>query len=250
MFTILIVNNVNSYKASDDPNEMIIFDLNDTNFDEKVNSGKDNPWFLIFYINSCPHCKNVNAILNNIPKNINLIQKKNVNIGRINCDSNMFSCHRFKILNVPYMVTIDKNYMYEFKEYPSKENIIKFINTKNENTQGLEIPNVIGYIEFFYKSLEEGVRFVNGTIENYLKNNLKIDIAWKSEYTIFLLTFVLISIILVEYFILILLCKIPNNQDNNESEDLKEEEDEKKKNKSNEEKKYLFINQDKNKKDQ
>jgi hypothetical protein len=140
--------------------------------------------------------------------------------------------------------------MYEFKEYPSKENIIKFINTKNENTQGLEIPNVIGYIEFFYKSLEEGVRFVNGTIENYLKNNLKIDIAWKSEYTIFLLTFVLISIILVEYFILILLCKIPNNQDNNESEDLKEEEDEKKKNKSNEEKKYLFINQDKNKKDQ
>lgn len=220
---LFIVENFEKVKSIDNPNKIVIDDLNDSNFDIKINDGLENSWFILFYIDSCPHCKNAKSSLENISKNSNLLSESNIKIGKLDCNSNMFSCYRFKITKVPYMIIIDKNYMHELNEYPSKENIMNFIKKKKDKEQGLKIPLSVGYIEFFYKSLEEIVQLLNNTIENYLKNNLKIEIIWRSEYTIFLLASLLILIIVLEYLILSIICKIPNN--NNEDELISKEKD-------------------------
>ena len=32
-------------------------EINDSNFDEMIKDGKDKPWLLIYYLETCPHCK-------------------------------------------------------------------------------------------------------------------------------------------------------------------------------------------------
>lgn len=227
----------NLIKSKDEDSEYVsIHDLNDSDFDSQVNNGTKNPWFVIFYIDSCPHCKNAKQTLSSISNNPDSISKSKIRLGKVDCDSNMFTCYRFKISRVPYIVIIDSNQMYELNEYPSKENLVNFINLKKDSEEGIDIPHSVGYLEFFYKSLEELINLVNSNIEGYLKKSLEIEVEWKSEYTIGLLALSLVLIIVVEYTILSIICKVPgskkkkensiksdeNNDNKNESKEIKD----------------------------
>jgi len=223
-------------KASNEDSDFVLInDLNDSNFESQVSNGTKNPWIIIFYVDSCPHCKNSKQTLNNIANNPDSISKSKIRLGKVDCDSNMFTCFRFKISRVPYIIIIDSNYMYELNEYPSNENIIKFINLKKDTEEGLEIPRAVGYLEFFYKSLEELVHMMDNTIEGYLKNSLGVKIDWRSEYTVGLLASLLVLIIHVEYTILCIVCKVHGSKekkavvDDNDNKEIKEEISEKNK---------------------
>jgi len=233
-------------ETSDDSDFLSIHQLTDSNFESNVNNGINKPWFLIFYIDSCPHCRNAKSSLENISKNPDLVAKSNIKLGLIDCDSNMFTCYRFKISRVPYIVILDSNHMYELNEYPSKDNIVRFINLKKDSEEGLVIPSAMGYLEFFYKSLEEVVHLLDTNIESYLRNSLKIEIEWKSEYTLLLLALVLIIIVVVEYTILSIICRVPKKtvkeNKNLTDESKKNQEDKIEENKNNE----TNIEEDKN----
>jgi glutaredoxin len=189
----------------------LVHELNDTNFETLVNSGQKNPWFLIFYVDTCPHCKKAKEVINKISSNKqNLLREKdenaNTKIGLIDCDKNNFNCFRFKISRVPYIIKIDKNYMYEYSEYPSIENFVNFMLQKNNPEEGLEIPKVMGYLDFFTSALKEAATTLNEFIEDYLRSKLNIDIEWKMEYTIVMFLIWICMIIFVEILILSLLC--------------------------------------------
>ncbi len=179
-----------------------IYDLNDSNFESHVDNGYNNPWLIIFSIDSCPYCRNAKIHLENISMNPDSISNSNIRLARLDCDSNIFACYRFKISRVPYIVIIDSNKMFELNEYPSYDNIVRFINSKKDYDQGLEIPPNMGYLELAYKSLEDVILLLNSTIEGYLRNNLNMNIDWKSEYTIMLMLFILGITVVIEIWIL------------------------------------------------
>lgn len=215
---------------SEDSDSIEIYNLNDSNFESNVNNGLKNPWFIIFYVDSCPHCKNAKQTLSSIANNPDSISKSRIKLAQLDCDANMFTCYRFKISRVPYITIIDSNHMYELSEYPSKDNLVKFINMKKDADEGLEIPAAVGYLEFFFKSLEELVHLMNKTIEDYLKNNLGVKVEWRSEYTIGLLALVLVLIVVVEYAVLSFVCRRPGSKqkkpdvkDAKDVQDVKEE---------------------------
>ncbi len=196
---------------SDNADNVLIHDLNDSNFESFVGNGTKNPWFLTFYVESCPHCKNAKKTLKSISNNPDSISKSRIKLGQIDCDVNMFTCYRFKVSRVPYIAIIDSNHLYELSEYPSKENLVGFINMRKDTDEGSEVPKAVGYVEFFYKSMEELVQLVNTAIEGYLRNSLGFKVGWKSEYTIGLLALLLVLIVVVEYAILSFICKIPKS---------------------------------------
>ena len=238
LFSLVLINSINS---SNDNDSVFVHELNDSNFDELVNNGVKNPWFVIFYINSCPHCKNAKTSLDNISNNPDRISKTNIKLSMVDCDKNMFVCFRFNISRVPYTVILESNRMFEFSEYPSEENMIKFIREKKDKDNGLPIPKPVGYLEYFFRSLEDLVKILNKTLENCFNNNFGYKIDWRSEYTIVVLILALVVIVVLEVIILnyffgsnkhkdLKLKKVSDSAD--VSEPLKENEEEKDTNKN------------------
>lgn len=233
LFTLILINSTNSSQDSD---SVFVHELNDSNFDELVNNGVKNPWFVIFYINSCPHCKNAKTSLDKISNDPDRISKTNIKLSMVDCDKNMFVCFRFNISRVPYTVILQSNHMFEFSEYPSEENMIKFIREKKDLDNGLPIPKPVGYLEYFFKSLEDLVKILNKTLESYFNNNFGYKIDWRSEYTIVVLILALVLIVVLEVIILNYFFGSKKNKDLNlkkvsdsgvVSESIKENEEEK-----------------------
>ena len=187
-----------------------IHELTDSNFDILVDNGTKNPWLIIFFVNTCPHCIKAKSVLQQISKNPTEILESNTKLGIIDCDINIFSCYRFKISRIPYIIMLDSNNMYEFQDFVTEEILITFIKLKKDYDNGLLIPNVLSYFDFLIKLLEEVTTFLNSQIEKYLQENYEIKIEWKNEYTLSILVMVILTILVVEYIIIKLLCRKKN----------------------------------------
>ena len=193
IFCLLILKSHSKQKKSvEELRDQILFkvqELDDYNFELFVNSGLDNPWFLIFHDEFCPHCKKVKELIdkltstNNLDTNIHesdyLGDSKTI-IGLIDCNKNMLICFRFNITRVPYMIKINENFMYEYMEFPSIENFRNFILKKNNHSdKGLMIPEAINYFDYFIKSLEKFIKSLNKFNSNvskrFLLNNKKLN---------------------------------------------------------------------------
>jgi len=210
-FSLLITSTLQKAEKQEEDSKELVHELDDTNFETLVNSGQQNSWFLVFYVDTCPHCKKTKEIINKISMSKpNILKERdnnaNTKIGLVDCDKNNFNCFRFKISRVPYIIKINKNYMYEFSEYPTIENFVKFMLQKNNPEEGLEIPKVMGYLDFFISSLNEVAVSLNDFIEDYLRKKFEIDIEWKMEYTIVMLLIWICLIVIVEILILKMLC--------------------------------------------
>ena len=128
-----------------------IHELTDSNFDILVDNGTKNPWLIIFFVNTCPHCIKAKSVLQQISKNPTEILESNTKLGIIDCDINIFSCYRFKISRIPYIIMLDSNNMYEFQDFVTEEILITFIKLKKDYDNGLLIPNVLSYFDFLLR---------------------------------------------------------------------------------------------------
>lgn len=213
-------------KAEEESEGLLVQEINDSNFESSVNNGLKNPWLVIFYIESCPHCKNAKNALNNLSNNPHRLNKSSIKLSTLDCDKNMFSCYRFKVSRVPYIVIIDSNHMYEMQNYPNEENFANFINSKKNPDDGLEIPDVIGYMTIIAKSFEELVSLMDSFFSKFFLDYFKLKVEWTAAYSIAVLLFTLIFVITLEIVILNFLCrpkkkacKKPENISSNSSVD-------------------------------
>ena len=176
-----------------------ITELNDSNFDELVNNGISKNWLVMFYLEKCPHCVNAKDVISKLIKKDNF---KKTSVGMVECTQNVFSCMRFNITRVPYIVLLENNNMFEFNTYATEQSLSKFITEEKNVENVMKIPNKIGYLEFFFKLMGEGVNLINDYLKDYANHNLKIDIEWNMFHTMGIFVISLVLVIFIEYLIL------------------------------------------------
>ena len=69
----------------------LIRNLTDAVFEEEVANGIPTPWFIVFYMNTCPYCKSTLKLLASYAKKQNEYVDSNlVRLGKVDVDTNMF----------------------------------------------------------------------------------------------------------------------------------------------------------------
>lgn len=184
--------------------------IGDHNIDATVGDGKGANWLLLFYLETCPHCKMAKESLDVICNDEQLVGNetpvKDLHFGKIECSINNWSCMRFNITRVPYIVMLQNDKMFEFASYPTKQALFNFIVDEKTVESGLEIPPPFGMMGVVSKVFEESVRMLNEQIQEYITNTLKLDLKWNSYYTILLLINGLFLLLIVEYWLISLCC--------------------------------------------
>jgi hypothetical protein len=182
-----------------------IHEINDSNFDNEVKDGFVTPWLLIFFLQSCPHCKNANDALNRMSENQEFTDL-NVNLGHIDCNTNVMSCMRFNITRVPYIAYVDKNKMFEFENLPTEHSLLKFIKEEKALENSKQLPTAFSYLGLIFKLMRDTVVIANEFFGEFVNNKLGFEIKWTSEYTIALFVISMIIIVVLEYYLLIYCC--------------------------------------------
>lgn len=199
--------------------------ITDSNFDQEVNDGRTNSWLVMFYLNTCPHCKVAKEGLYKIAKNEELTSEDKVRIGKVECSANVMSCMRFNVTRVPYIVLIEDQKLFELNTYATEHTMLKLITEEKLLDSAKEIPDSLGYVGLFFKILKEAVMLLNEYIEEFVSNKMNMKIQWDTNYTIALLVVFLITMIFIEYLIVVYCCKRSHKQPKktNKIEESKEE---------------------------
>jgi hypothetical protein len=182
-----------------------IYNLTDSDFESLVKSGRSSDWFLIFHLETCGHCKSAKDSLINLNNEEELPNK--LNLGLIECSSNVWTCIRFNITRVPYMIYIQNEKIFEFNTYPSKSNLLKFFTEERTIDSALPLPQPLGYINLLTKIFEEAIDMIGGYLEHYAKENLGWNITWTATHTIIFLVSLLFLMIFIEYIVIMKCCR-------------------------------------------
>ena len=221
--------------------------LTDANFDKEIATLSEDgvKWFLIFYVDTCAYCKKAIETLNEeiVPQ---YEDNDKIRFGGINCNTNIWLSIRFNITYIPYMVLLEKDNMYEFKNHLSPESFEKFINEEKTIEDALKIPVYSTYFFLFKTIAKESYILLKDNIQQFMKNH---------GYNIQISNYVMIGIIVGSIFMLVLIetmllkclcggCCFPRkepgkNEPKKETEmkDLKDSKNEKKEEKKDEGKK-------------
>jgi hypothetical protein len=183
-----------------------VIDLTDSNIDSIVGDGTGSNWLLMFYLDSCPHCKNANNAFQQISRRSELeaddAQVKNLQIGRIECNANNWSCLRFNISRVPYIIMLQNDKLFELETYVTEEKLYKFIVEDKLVEKGLNIPPVLGWSGIIMRIFEESINMMNQQIQQLIDEKLGPNkLTWDTNYTIVLLASTLITVLVIEYLI-------------------------------------------------
>jgi thiol-disulfide isomerase/thioredoxin len=187
-------------------NSVEIKEITDYSIDSIIGDGigKKN-MLLMFYLDNCPHCKSAMknleklSLCNEISSDVTL---RDIKIGKIECSKNNWSCLRFNITRVPTFVQLKHDKLFEYKDYVSFESLLRFVSEEKLVSEGKPIPEQMGMITIATRILRESVGVMNEQISDFLNNTLKLKIKWIPTYTIILLSFLLVTIIAVEYYII------------------------------------------------
>lgn len=193
LYLLIFFNFFNVFKS-----HLKIHELTDSDFESKVNYGKDNQWLLVFYLESCPHCINAKNAINKYSQNLSDDVLK---IGYIECNGNIFTCLRFNVTKVPLILLAQNETMFELNQYPSENNIKNFISEEKFKESEIDFPKSFGYIEIIFKVIQETILALNVTMKHFLYDKFGIKFDWGSEHTAILLFILFIFIFIVEYLI-------------------------------------------------
>jgi hypothetical protein len=195
-----------------------IKNLTDYNFDNEIKNGNENPWLVIFYLETCPHCKNALGVFDKIIQGEHLTEKeKSLRVGSVECHQNVWSCMRFNITRVPYIILIEGDMMFEFEKYVNEKNINAFLNEEKTVENQLHIPAPLGIANLGLKVIKEAVKMINEYINDYLRGkgwNFK----WDTNHTIVALFVFLVIMIAIEYMIVAYCCRSQKSKKTNTKE--------------------------------
>ena len=144
--------NTNTKSLSKKEQKSEIITLNDNNFNSLVKDGKDNRWLIIFFFESCYHCKRALQILNNILYKNQFNSINNIKFGKIDILINTKINFRFNITEVPFIALIENNSMIELDLYPNENNLLNFIElnySKWKNRKNVPKNNILNYMKYF-----------------------------------------------------------------------------------------------------
>lgn len=197
-----------------------VIDLTDSNIDSIVGDGTGRNWLLMFYLDSCPHCKNANNAFQQISQRSELegeeAQVKNLQIGRIECNANNWSCLRFNISRVPYIIMLQNDKLFELETYVTEQKLYNFIVEDKLVEKGQKIPPMLGWSGIIMRIFEESVNMMNQQIQEFIDEKLGPNkLTWDTNYTIVLLASTLITILVLEYLIVSLCFGKKHNTSNN-----------------------------------
>ena len=177
--------------------------LTDKNFSTSVTNlieTKNIKYLVVFYINSCPYCKESLKIINKyVIKNYK--NNENIFFGKVNCNQNTYLSIQFNITYIPYIVLFENKKMFVYKGNFDKQNFIQFIDSEKYAEDGLNIPENISNIQYLIRMFNEFSEFVKYKIQPYLdKKGIKIK--WNKNYTIISIFLILFLILFLEYYLL------------------------------------------------
>ena len=222
----VINTNKNSQSKKEQKSEIIA--LNDNNFNSFVKDGKDNRWLIIFFFESCYHCKRALQVLNNILYKNKFKSINNIKFGKIDITINTKINFRFNITEVPFIALLENNSMIELDLYPNENNLLNFIElnySKWKNKRNIPKNNILKY---YYLSMDKSISDFVNNINNFLKSK-------NIDYSMNPLIFILLYIVLCIIFCTIIFkgyikcCSkkkkedtnnIINNKENNDKEDI------------------------------
>jgi hypothetical protein len=182
--------------------------ISDSTIDSTIGDGHGN-WLLLFYLETCPHCKNAISVFNDLSQNPSLNNEeslKSLQIGKIECSMNNWSCMRFNITRVPYIVALQNGKLFEYNFYAIEDKLISFLKEEKLVESGLPIPPILGYAGILSKILEESARVLNEQMQMIVDTYLGIDLTWGSYHTIMLLISILFLMLFIEYLIVFYCC--------------------------------------------
>jgi hypothetical protein len=223
-----------------------LHEITDGTINNLVGDGKgENLWLLMFYLEKCPYCKVAKDALSTLTKRDELGDESfiNLKIGQIDCTQNNWSCLRFNITRVPTIVLLKHEKLFDFKNYVTDENLLRFLAEEKFVHNGKDIPEPYGMINIVSRVFTESVNVLNERIGEFVNKTLKVPITWTPTYTIILLIIFMILIIVVEYHIINRFCvgkripKVHRKEENKEEVKVNQKSEEKKEDVSNKEKK-------------
>ena len=180
----VINTNKNSQSKKEQKSEIIT--LNDNNFNSFVKDGKDNRWLIIFFFESCYHCKRALQVLNNILYKNKFKSINNIKFGKIDITINTKINFRFNITEVPFIALLENNSMIELDLYPNENNLLNFIElnySKWKNKRNIPKNNILKY---YYLSMDKSISDFVNNINNFLKSK---NIDYSMNPLIFILLF-------------------------------------------------------------
>jgi glutaredoxin len=190
-----------------------IHNLNDNNFESHVNEASVDPWLLIFYLKSCPHCKSAKEAMAKMSEGEDF-EKLNVSLGDIDCNVNIMTCMRFNITRVPYIVYTENNKIFEFETLPTEHSLLKFIKDEKTLENSKHLPPPFTYLSLVFKLLGDTVIIVNDYISNYVNKKLGYDFEWNTNFTIVVFIVAFALLIMLEYLFLSCCCTKKKNHKN------------------------------------
>ena len=189
----------NTSKTNNKEQKIELLELNDSNFDLVIQNGKNNRWLILFYLQTCYHCSRARTIINRILEFQEYKIINNIKFASIEIENNTKTNIRFNISQVPYIILVENNTMFEFDNYANEKNLINFIETNFTNvTNELKSFPSRNIFKYYYKKFDNSLTFVLEEVNTFLKSkniNFKFNaITFILGYTIFCFIFWMIVI--------------------------------------------------------
>jgi len=86
------------------PNEIGVYDLNDVTFPRLIESSGSTPIFVKFYVESCPHCKNLKNVWDELVINFEMEEAEDVIFAQVDCIEATDICTDEGIDNYPQIL--------------------------------------------------------------------------------------------------------------------------------------------------
>lgn len=182
--------------------------LTDINFDLEVKNGIKNPWYVMFYLETCQVCKITKSDLDSL---INEFEQENsLNAGVVECAKNIWTCLRFNITKVPTILYIDQNSMFEFtNNTPTKDSLYTFHKEEKLMENRLRIPHALGYVGLVGKIAGEAVVMFNSYLNGVIISH-GYDFNWTTIHSIFFFAILIIVLVVLEYYFITICCRNKN----------------------------------------
>lgn len=176
-------------------------------------------FLVVFYLQTCPHCKSVLSTFEEIKNDFDISE---LGLVTINCDNNHMSCMGFEIKHVPYMIKVFDDKYTVFNTYPSKENILKFIKTDQEESEYKDLPEKLGYFSMILSVFKEFSTIISENMKIFLES-YGIEFDWNDTHSYYLIIALISLLIFIEFLVIWCLCNPNKHHKQNKVEDKKGE---------------------------
>lgn len=145
LYLIIVILLLYVSKCEDINENNDIIKLKANNFD-LLTSKPNTKWLIVFYERNCFLCQ----LTLNLIKETLIFEYKDDNkmkFGSVNCDDNFFLSLRFNITQIPYIVLIENEKIYQFKNTINKDEIINFINREKGEEDLFKITPIFNLVK-------------------------------------------------------------------------------------------------------